>query len=499
MKKSIVLTAVLLLFSAMRLNAAVDPNFYIYLCFGQSNMEGNAQPEAVDKEYVDPRFKTLACVDFSNPSRKMGSWYTAYPPIVRQGTGLGMADYFGRIMVRNLPEDVKVGVVDVAIGGTKIEGFMQDEVGKYIASMNPSSEGWLINYFKAYNNDPYKRLLDMAKIAQQSGVIKGILLHQGESNNTQQDWPQKVKKIYDQLITDLNLNAADVPLFVGEMLSQGQGGACWGHNSVIAKVPNVIPNSYVISSDGCPGQADHLHFTAQGYRIMGSRYAKKALQLMGIEAIIDEPETPKAKYEIDKKFTGLDAIGTTPFAIVNEAQGKAFFGSTEQNLVYDTYANAFLNSNTGFLFKLENSAAKNGYLLRLITPQGSEYNIWGSPGYLNSQPVSGWCSFILGLNNQNGQDIANGAVWDIQYVEGKGFSLRNVGTDKYLQDALPAKYDDPVYFQFCTLKVSTSGIRQYVFDRPADNRIYDLNGRQVDAGNLRPGLYIKNGRKFVVK
>ena len=137
------------------MKADVDPDFYIYLCFGQSNMEGNATPEAQDKEYVDPRFQTLACVDFKNPKRTMGEWYTAYPPIVREGTGLGMADYFGRTMVKNLPENVKVGVVDVAIGGTKLEGFMQDEVGDYIASMNPKTDDWLIGYFAAYGNDPY--------------------------------------------------------------------------------------------------------------------------------------------------------------------------------------------------------------------------------------------------------------------------------------------------------------------------------------------------------
>ena len=149
----------------------VDPNFYVYLCFGQSNMEGNATPEAQDKDYVDPRFKTLACVNFSSPSRKMGEWYTAYPPIVRQGTGLGMADYFGRTMVSSLPEEVKVGVVDVAIGGTKIEGFMQDKVSSYIASMNPSSEGWLINYFKAYDNVTFEIIDDPTTFISEADVV----------------------------------------------------------------------------------------------------------------------------------------------------------------------------------------------------------------------------------------------------------------------------------------------------------------------------------------
>ena len=422
-----------------------EPQFYVYLCFGQSNMEGNATPEAQDKT-VDPRFQMLACVDFSSPKRKMGEWYTATPPLVRQGTGLGMADYFGRTMVANLPENVKVGVVDVALGGTKIEGFISEEVAGYIKN----EADWLKNYFKAYNNDPYKRMVDMAKIAQQTGVIKGILLHQGESNNGQSDWPKKVKLIYDRLMNDLNLNPEEVPLFVGETVSQAAGGACWHHNSVIAKVPNVIPNSYVISSADCPQKGDGLHFTAQGYRIMGQRYAKAALKVLGIEAQIDEPTKPASAYALDKKFTNLDKIGNTPVAIYNEASDKAFFGSDNQNLGYDVLSVALQKSNAVLSFRLEKSGSN--YLLRGITPDGSEYNIWGSPGYLNSQPVDGWCSFILGLNNQNGQDIKDGAVWKIEYVSGKGFSLLNVGTGKYLQDASPAKYDDPMYFSFYSLK-----------------------------------------------
>lgn len=34
-----------------------DPNFQIYLCFGQSNMEGNAAIEDIDRTGVNPRFR----------------------------------------------------------------------------------------------------------------------------------------------------------------------------------------------------------------------------------------------------------------------------------------------------------------------------------------------------------------------------------------------------------------------------------------------------------
>ena len=150
MRKMLILAGLMLMASLTNAHAEADPNFYIYLCFGQSNMEGNATPEAIDKEYVDPRFQMLACVDFNNPARTKGQWYTAYPPIVRQGTGLGMADYFGRTMVANLPENVKVGVVDVAIGGTKIEGFISEEVADYVKN----EADWFKNYMAAYDNDP---------------------------------------------------------------------------------------------------------------------------------------------------------------------------------------------------------------------------------------------------------------------------------------------------------------------------------------------------------
>ena len=484
------------MFSLLGARGAVDENFYIYLCFGQSNMEGNAQPESVDQT-VDERFQMLACVNFQNPVRTMGNWYPATPPIVRQGTGLGMADYFGRTMVNSLPENIKVGVVDVAIGGTKIEGFMSEKVAEYIA---PEAD-WLKAYFAAYDNDPYKRLVDMAKIAQQSGVIKGILLHQGESNSGETEWPQKVKTVYERLLSDLNLNAEDVPLFVGEMVSANEKGKCAGHNTIIAKVPNVIPTAHVISSEGCPQRGDGFHFTAKGYRMMGARYAAEALKLMGYEVVeLEQPE--EGELIPDQKFTSLSEIGSTPFAIVDEQEGKAIYGSNNQNLGYDMMSVAFQETNSGYLFKLENSTVAGKYLLRLITPTGSEYTIWSSPGYLNGYSTQTDCSFILGLNNQNGQDVQNGAVWDIQYVEDKGFSLKNLYTGKYLKDAKSAKYEEPTYFSFCTLKKQTvAGVQSVSYREKTDGVVYNLQGMKVGTEDeweyLPHGLYIINGKKIV--
>ena len=155
---------------------------------------------------------------------------------------------------------------------------------------------------------------------------------------------------------------------------------------------------------------------------------------------------PKGDFEVTQKFTSLNEIGTTPFLIIDVEAMKAFYGPENQNLAFDDIAKALVKTNANIAFKLE--AVGSNYLLRAITPAGTEYNIWGNPGYLNSQAETGWCSFILGLNNQYGQDLENGALWDIQYVEGKGFTVKSVATGKYLKDNNTAKFDEPTYFQF---------------------------------------------------
>ena len=255
---------------------SADPNFQIYLCFGQSNMEGNATPEAQDYENVSERFKMMAAVDFSNPVRKRGEWYSAIPPLCRQGTGLTPADYFGRTMVEKLPDNVKVGVINVAVGGTSIKGFMEEYVADYVAG----EADWFKNYMACYDNNPFRRLVETAKQAQKYGIIRGILMHQGETDGGMGNWAQNVKKVYERLLDELDLSADNVPLLAGETVQTDQGGYCGGFNNVIATLPNVIPTAHVISSKGCPQKGDGLHFTAEGYRTIGKRYAECMLELL---------------------------------------------------------------------------------------------------------------------------------------------------------------------------------------------------------------------------
>ena len=267
----------IILLALISLNiSAPDPNFHIYLGFGQSNMEGNAKIEAQDTANVSPRFKMMAAVDMPSMGRVKGNWYTAIPPLCRENTGLTPLDYFGRELVEKLPEEITVGVINVAVAGCSIDMFDEDKSQAYLST----AADWLKGIAALYGNHPYNVLVELGKKAQQEGVIKGILLHQGESNNGDQNWPNNVKIIYDRLISDLGLDATKVPLLVGEMVNADQGGVCAWHNEVIAKVPSVIPNSYVIKSNGLPSGGDNLHFSAQSYRDFGKRYAETMLSIL---------------------------------------------------------------------------------------------------------------------------------------------------------------------------------------------------------------------------
>src|SRR5690606_7345387 len=219
-----------------RYSYAQNPNFHVYLCFGQSNMEGHSKFEPQDT-VGNPRFQVMATVDCSTSGREKGQWYVATPPLTRCNTGLTPADYFGKTLVAHLPDSIQVGVINVAVGGCHIELFDKDSTATYTAH----APDWMKGMLAPYNNNPYKSLVDMAKLAQARGVIKGILLHQGESNTGDQDWPNKVKKVYTNLLNDLQLTASETPLLAGEMLSAQQGGKCASMNAIINTLPQIIP------------------------------------------------------------------------------------------------------------------------------------------------------------------------------------------------------------------------------------------------------------------
>ena len=266
-KGGITVSILLLMTSVLTLDVfSQDSDFHIYLAFGQSNMEGNAKPESQDLSGVDSRFQLLPAVNWPDGSRTKGTWTTAEPPLCRNGTGLCPADYFGRTLVDSLPEQIKIGIINVSVAGCAMDMFMKDNYQSYIGG----EAGWMKNIANEYGGNPYGRLVEMGKLAQEDGIIKGILLHQGETDAYKSGWADKVKSVYNDLIDDLKLDASRVPLLAGDLLST---------SGAVQNLPTTLPNSYVISSKDLRG-SDQWHFTADSYREFGKRYAETMLEIL---------------------------------------------------------------------------------------------------------------------------------------------------------------------------------------------------------------------------
>ncbi|MCQ2094293.1 MAG: sialate O-acetylesterase [Bacteroidaceae bacterium] len=469
--KRITLLSLLLAMSSIALQAQPDKNFYIFLCFGQSNMEGNATPETVDKT-VDKRFKMMAAVNFSSPSRTMYNWYTATPPLCRQGTGLTPADYFGRELVENLPDSITIGVINVAVGGTEIELLDKNYGVNYPNTKLSTKEQWFKDYMKQYGDQPYQRLLDCALRAQKKGVIKGFLLHQGETNNGQSDWIYKVKHIYEDLLVDLNLDAENTPLLAGETVSKAEGGACWSHNAVIAKLPTVIPNSYVISSKDCPQKGDGLHFTAEGYRMIGRRYGQKMLECLKKEE--KEVTLPK---EIDYDGTLLtDALEADILF-----HGKVTVTSTKYGI---SSSADYTNSCSGWRFKRAQDFSNYNYLVLDNTSKANSdiqlclFDACNAKSKCYKVSIRGMKPIIIDL-----KEIA-GKV-DLKHIGVVGFCTKGqiiMFNKAYLSN------EDPT---------SVLSVRENQGESPW----YDLAGRMMEknAKTYPAGIYIHNNKKVLVK
>lgn len=169
----------------------------------------------------------------------------------------------------------------------------------------------------------------------------------------------------------------------------------------------------------------------------------------------------------DQFLTTIDQLknaGTAGFAIVNTNEGKALYGSGVQNVQYRDYSTAFNAENDHVSkFYISGDLTNGGYLLRAKeADDGGDHSAFNqSPTYLNSQTNEGGVIFILGLRGSNnqysyGQDMDNGAIWKLNYVNGQGWTMQCVGNNLY---CAPTNGDEnnviasstPYYWQFCTL------------------------------------------------
>ncbi|MFC2711096.1 sialate O-acetylesterase [Hoylesella oralis] len=268
-------------------------NFYIYIVFGQSNAEGYAAyPTATDKVPNPDILNLISYNDYENEDKtgydhsRVGQWEPVSEPNCRKSnrfkTACSMVKSFGETMLAKNPRK-KFGFVHVAVASASIRLFDKD---KYDAYLNKSlgaplpNDGVIKKSVYAYGGNPYQRIIEMAKIAQQYGTIKGILMHQGEEDEWYSYWASEVKKVYKDMLRDLHLKSTEVPLIIGEPTGAHSISHCFD-DVVDENNPKYIPNCYKIKCRDLPYNPNNkLHFTRDGYIEMGKRFADKASELL---------------------------------------------------------------------------------------------------------------------------------------------------------------------------------------------------------------------------
>ena len=297
------------LFAVSGAIAAPNPNFHIYIAYGQSNMAGNGDIVPSEDQAEAPKNFIMLASHTANASQrsgkttqsiKTGEWAAAIPPMFHAFENLSPADYFGRAMVDSLP-GVTVGIIPVAIGAVSIRAFDKDQYESYFRGDGKDIMSW--GWPKDYDNNPPGRILELAKKAKEVGVIKGFIFHQGESDGTDDNWRRTVYKTYKDVIDALGLDENEVPFVAGELLQEGNN-CCGSKNGGIAQLKNNFKKFGLASSKGLQGNGkDPYHFGRAGVIELGKRYCSEMLKL--IDKTID-PNAPAVNLVDPSKSTVPD-------------------------------------------------------------------------------------------------------------------------------------------------------------------------------------------------
>ena len=314
------LLAVLLLCCVLT-SCTQQPKKLMFLAIGQSNMVGKGIIDSADMQ-VSPRFLNLSATQ--NEDRQIGQWRVATPGNCRPGYHydnlLSPTDYFGRTILEHLAETDSVAILQVGVDGCPIRLFDKDQ---YKGFADSCQMDWMNRQLDAYDRNPYERLITLARQAQREGwQISGLLVHQGETDAYSDYWPKELSKIYQDLLTDLGLKAEQVTVLVGETAGIDQNGVCAHANPTLDRVHDFIPTAYTISAYGCQVSEDNVHFSAEGYRRLGTRYALKWLQVNGYQVTPDPQDEAPLQCELG---SAEDAFQVDAF--IRQQDGKLMIAS----------------------------------------------------------------------------------------------------------------------------------------------------------------------------
>ncbi|HVU34401.1 MAG TPA: sialate O-acetylesterase [Opitutaceae bacterium] len=238
--------------SAPVVNPPAREQFDIYLLMGQSNMAGR-DTRKLGEQVDHPHVLALDAKD---------RWVIARDPIFPQtgrippGAGPGIP--FAVAMLKARP-GVTIGLVPCAVGGTPLRRWVK-------------------------GGDLYERALHLAAVAARSGVIKGVLWQQGESDTTSEKDAATYETRLAGMLADLrrDLGLPDLPVVVGQIggfLSAEKYPYVDMVRAAIRRIPADVPGVGYADTAGLGDRGDRLHFSADAQREFGARFARAMLEL----------------------------------------------------------------------------------------------------------------------------------------------------------------------------------------------------------------------------
>jgi hypothetical protein len=243
MRKAILINCLLFLYMSGFAQQKVDSNFHLYLLIGQSNMAGRGEIDSESKA-INPQIWMLD---------SLNHWVTATDPVHfdKPSAAVGPAISFAKTILGD-NKKIRIGLIPCAWGGSPIKAW--EHGAEYIN-----------------NSHPYDDAIARTRIAMQQGVLKGILWHQGESDNDSARAPLymgKLKTLVNRFRNEFK--SPSLPFVAGEI---GHFNKVDFINPVIRQLPQHISNTAVVSAEGLTDKGDKLHFNTTAARELGKRYA----------------------------------------------------------------------------------------------------------------------------------------------------------------------------------------------------------------------------------
>lgn len=234
-----------------------DSGMEIFILAGQSNMAGRGLISEQDK-VAHPRIVALS---------KENTWKPAVAPIHfdKKQAGVGLGKSFALAHAEK-NKDITIGLVPTACGGSSLDVWVPG------------------GYHKQTKSYPYDDFLTRSKLAMQSGDLKAILWHQGESDSRM----KKARGYKTKLISLIkrfrkDLNAPNLPIIIGQLGQFPQKPWKKGRelvNKAHIEIANELPFVTFVSSDGLTPIKDITHFDSKSLRIFGKRYYDAYLKLI---------------------------------------------------------------------------------------------------------------------------------------------------------------------------------------------------------------------------